>query len=81
MCVYLKSDIVGFVQLHANQHQMKCFNLTVTACPPGLVLLAIGVDNEYKCQCSNNIDQNIVDCLPNQGRIILEVVSIVGVLL
>ena len=54
---------------------MEYFNLTVTSCPPGLVLLATDVEDEYKCQCNNNNDQNIVDCLPNQRRIILEVVS------
>ena len=54
---------------------MEYFNLTVTSCPPGLVLLATDVEDEYECQCNNNNDQNIVDCLPNQRRIILEVVS------
>ncbi|XP_065906418.1 uncharacterized protein [Dysidea avara] len=58
--------------LHANRHQVEYFNLTVTSCPPGLVLLATDVEDEYKCQCNNNNDQNIVDCLPNQRRIILE---------
>ena len=63
------------LQLHSNRRQVEYFNLTITSCPPGLKLLSSEVEDEYECRCNNNNDQNIVDCLPNQRRVILEVLK------
>ncbi|XP_065907815.1 uncharacterized protein [Dysidea avara] len=70
---FLVTDLVEIIgSLQESPNNVEYFNLTVTSCPPGLVLLATDVEDEYECQCNNNNDQNIVDCLPNQRRIILE---------
>ena len=46
-------------------------------CPPGHVLneinATINATDEYKCICGNDNDGNIVECLPQESKIILEV--------
>ena len=52
---------------------MQYFNLTVTPCPPGHVLLSTDEEDEYECRCDDNNDENIVSCLPEESSIVLMV--------
>ena len=52
---------------------MRYFNLTITPCPPGHLLLTTDEEDEYECRCDDNNDENIVSCLPEEGQIVLEV--------
>ena len=53
---------------------MKQFNLTIRPCPPGHVLHVTDTKDEYECKCDDN-NVNIVECIPNENMIILEVSS------
>ena len=53
--------------------QVQYFNLTITPCPPGHVLHSTDEEDEYECQCNDDNDDNIVSCLPEESRIVLEV--------
>lgn len=54
------------------QLKMKNILLAMKPCPPGHTLQT--TDSKDKCQCKcNTDDQNIVDCLPTESKIILEV--------
>ena len=55
---------------------MNYFHLIVIPCPAGYVLSSIGMSDEYKCQCNNDKDESIVDCVPDEERLILEVCSL-----
>ena len=52
---------------------MEHFNLTVTSCPPGLVLYPNDMGDEYECKCNDDNDQNIISCLPDEKKLILKV--------
>ena len=52
---------------------MKFFNLTITPCPPGHVLHSTDVPDEYQCMCNVQDDQNIVSCLQDERKLVLEV--------
>ena len=57
------------------QLETKQFALTIKPCPPGHTLQITDSNNgynEYECKC-NTDDQNIIDCLPDESKIILEV--------
>ena len=58
--------------LHCLQ-QVQYFNLTVTPCPPGHILHPTDDEDEFECQCNDDNDQNIVNCLPEQNKIVLQV--------
>ena len=51
---------------------MKSFNLMIRPCPPGHTLSVTDTKDEYQCQCNDN-DNNIIDCIPNERKVILEV--------
>ena len=53
---------------------MKLFNLTIKSCPPGHTLSITDTKNEYQCRCNNN-DDHIINCVPNERKIVLEVGS------
>ncbi|XP_065897652.1 uncharacterized protein [Dysidea avara] len=57
-------------------YRVHNFNLTMRPCPPGHVLneinATINATDEYKCICGNDNDGNIVECLPQESKIILE---------
>ena len=55
------------------QNQIKYFNLIITSCPPGHVLHSTDVPDEYQCICNVEDDQNIVSCLQNERKLVLEV--------
>ena len=57
------------------KHEMKHLALTIKPCPPGHAMMTTDSKDEYECKC-NTDDQNIADCLPNEGKIILEVCTI-----
>ena len=52
---------------------MKYFNLTITPCPPGYVLQSTDVPDEYQCKCNVEDDQNIISCLKDERKLVLEV--------
>ena len=52
---------------------MKYFNLTISPCPPGHALLSTDVSDEYQCTCDVEDDQNIVSCLNDERKLVLEV--------
>ena len=52
---------------------MQYFNLTIIPCPPGHMLLSTDEEDEYVCQCNNDGDENIISCLPEESKIVLEV--------
>ena len=52
---------------------MKCFQLTITACPPGHVLHSTDDSREYECRCNLENDQNIISCVQNESKVILKV--------
>ena len=52
---------------------MQYFNLTVTPCPPGHLLLSTDEEDEYECRCNDNNDDNIVSCLPEESSVVLMV--------
>ena len=54
--------------------EVKQFNLTMKLCPPGHVLHVTDSNDEYECRCDDN-NVNIVECAPNENKIILEVCS------
>ena len=54
---------------------MEHFNLTITACPPGLALYPNGMGDEYECMCDDDNDQYIINCLPDERKLILKVNS------
>ena len=54
------------------KHEMKHLALTIKPCPPGHAMMTTDSKDEYECKC-NTDDQNIVDCLSNESKIILEV--------
>ena len=54
--------------------EVKQFNLTMKPCPPGHVLHVTDSNDEYECRCDDN-NVNIVECAPNENKIILEVCS------
>ena len=54
------------------QDEVKQFNLTIQPCPPGHVLHVTDTKDEYECKCDNN-NVNIVECIPNENKITLEV--------
>ncbi|XP_065919889.1 uncharacterized protein [Dysidea avara] len=62
-------EVSAFRELSA---QVQYFNLTITSCPPGHVLHSTGEEDEYECQCDDVDDQNIVSCVPEENKIILE---------
>ncbi|XP_065908083.1 uncharacterized protein [Dysidea avara] len=50
-------------------------NLTVTACPAGLALHEVQSSSEvkdYECKCDNDYNDNIVECVPDEGKLILK---------
>ena len=49
-------------------------SLIIKPCPPGHVLHITDSNDEYECRCDDN-NVNIVECAPNQNKIILEVCS------
>jgi len=50
------------------------FNLTMVSCPPGHVLKNFAPNSdEYQCICGDESDRNIVECVPQENKIILEV--------
>ena len=56
-----------------NLQQVQYFNLTITPCPPGHALHSTDEEDEYECQCNDENDDNIVSCLPEEKRVVLEV--------
>ena len=63
------------MSLQLVQHETKQFALIVKRCPPGHTLQITDSNSgykEYECKC-NTDDQNIIDCLPNESKILLEV--------
>ena len=52
---------------------MQYFNLTITPCPPGHLLLCTDEKDEYECHCNDNNDDNIVSCRPEESIVILTV--------
>ena len=44
-------------------------------CPPGQTFKVTDVTNEYNCQCDDDNDQNIVECLTDDRKLIIEVCS------
>ena len=67
MCTHMHMQVFN--------HEMKQLALTIKPCPPGHALMTTDSKDEYECKC-NTDDQNIADCLPNEGKIILEVCTI-----
>jgi len=61
------------------QDDVKQFNLTIKPCPPGHALQVTDTEDEYQCKCDDN-NVNIVECMPNNKKIILEV-SVAGLTL
>ena len=57
---------------HFSMKWSTYFNLTVATCPPGHVLYSDDLQN-YECKCNSDNDQNIIDCLPVQRKLILKV--------
>ena len=55
------------------QDQIKYFNLTITPCPPGHVLLTVDASDEYECRCNVENDQNIIGCLEDERKLVLKV--------
>ncbi|XP_065909021.1 uncharacterized protein [Dysidea avara] len=56
-------------------NESTCFKLTVTACPAGLALYEVQSNSEmkdYECKCDNDHDDNIVKCVPDEGKLILK---------
>ena len=51
-------------------------SLTVMSCPPGQTLKVTDVTDEYNCQCDDDDDQNIVECLTDDRKLIIEVCSL-----
>ena len=54
------------------QDEVKQFNLTILPCPPGHVLHITDTMDEYECKCDSN-NENIVKCVSNENKLILEV--------
>lgn len=49
------------------------------SCPPGHVLKNVTPDStEYRCVCGDESDGNIVECLPLENKIVLEVQCILA---
>ncbi|XP_065908085.1 uncharacterized protein [Dysidea avara] len=51
------------------------FNLTVTTCPAGhsiQALMSVGDMKRYECICHKDHDVNIVNCAPNERRLVLQ---------
>ena len=59
-----------YVQLVRDE--VKQFNLIMKPCPPGHLLHVTDSNDEYECKCDKN-NVNIVECAPNETKIILEV--------
>lgn len=55
------------------QNEVEYFNLTVSTCPPGLALYSTDLGNRFECRCDDDNDRNIIDCLPDERRVILKV--------
>ena len=53
--------------------QVQYFNLTVTSCPPGHILYPTDEEGGHECQCNDDDDENIINCLPKESSIILKV--------
>ena len=51
---------------------MKKVALRIKPCPPGHTLHITDSKDECECECSDD-DLNIVDCFPDENKIILEV--------
>ena len=63
------------MSLQLVQHETKQFALIVKRCPPGHTLQITDSNSgykEYECKC-NTDDQHIVDCMPDESKILLEV--------
>ena len=59
--------------LHVFQNEVEYFNLTVSTCPPGLALYSTNLENKFECRCDDDNDRNIIDCLPDERKLILKV--------
>ena len=67
--------ISRILSLQLVQHETKQFALIVKPCPPGHTLQITDSHNgykEYECEC-NTDDQHIIDCMPDESKILLEV--------
>ena len=64
-----------YVTTHCLQQHSETFELIITLCPPGHTLQSTGVNDEFECQCDDNNDDNIVNCLLEERRLILEVIK------
>ncbi|XP_065913374.1 uncharacterized protein [Dysidea avara] len=67
---------ISIPQIIAPPIQISTFKLTINSCPPGhllqLVMSVVNKVNSYHCKCNNDKDVNIVDCEPNEKRLILQ---------
>ena len=61
-----------YICRQVNQSEMEHFALTIKPCPPGQALHITDSKDEWECRC-NTDDQNIADCFPDEGKIILQV--------
>ena len=52
---------------------MEYFDLTIAPCPPGHFLHSTDEEDEFECRCNEDNDKNIVNCLPEQNKIVLQV--------
>ena len=68
-------DFTCILSMQLVQHETKQFALTIKPCPPGHTLQVTDSNdgyNEYECKC-NTDNKIIVNCLPDESKIILEV--------
>ena len=73
VCSYIRTYVCNHIKFCVTLQQVQYFNLTVTPCPPGHVLHSTDEEDEFECQCNDDNDQGIVNCLPEQNKIVLKV--------